>query len=132
MNRLDIAGRHAVVTGGASGIGLAVAEALIAEGMKVLLADIDAPKLRDVERHVTLLVAALEGATVYEMATTGLVSGTRYTGMQEEKIASLLRPKLEGKTGALGLERSIERVRSCGVLKDARAAELSAALAKVK
>ena len=49
-----------------------------------------------------------------------------------EEIASLLRPKLQGKTGALGLERSIERVRSCGLLKEARGAELSAALAKLK
>ena len=37
------AGNVAVITGGASGIGLAVAEAMIAEGMKVLLAEV--PKL---------------------------------------------------------------------------------------
>ena len=43
----------AVITGGASGIGLAVAEALIAQGMSVVLADIDAPKLRDVEARLT-------------------------------------------------------------------------------
>jgi aminopeptidase N len=49
-----------------------------------------------------------------------------------DEITALLRPKLQGKTGALGLERSIERVRSCGVLKDARGAELSAVLAQVK
>ncbi len=46
-------GNVAVITGGASGIGLAVAEAMIAEGMSVLLADIDAPKLRDVEARLT-------------------------------------------------------------------------------
>jgi NAD(P)-dependent dehydrogenase (short-subunit alcohol dehydrogenase family) len=46
-------GNVAVITGGASGIGLAVAEALIAEGMRVVLADIDAPKLRDVEARLT-------------------------------------------------------------------------------
>ena len=46
-------GNVAVITGGASGIGLAVAEAFIARGMKVLLADIDAPKLRDVEARLT-------------------------------------------------------------------------------
>jgi NAD(P)-dependent dehydrogenase (short-subunit alcohol dehydrogenase family) len=46
-------GHIGVITGGASGIGLAVAEALIAEGMKVVLADIDAPKLRDVEARLT-------------------------------------------------------------------------------
>lgn len=46
-------GHVGVITGGASGIGLAVAEALIAEGMSVVLADIDAPKLRDVEARLT-------------------------------------------------------------------------------
>jgi len=48
-----VPGNVAVSTGGASGIGLAVAEALIAEGMSVVLADIDAPKLRDVEARLT-------------------------------------------------------------------------------
>jgi NAD(P)-dependent dehydrogenase (short-subunit alcohol dehydrogenase family) len=46
-------GNVAVITGGASGIGLAVAEALVAEGMSVVLADIDAPKLRDVEARLS-------------------------------------------------------------------------------
>lgn len=54
--------RVAVVTGAASGIGLAVAEALIAEGMSVVLADIDAPKLRDVEARL-----AEDGASVATM-----------------------------------------------------------------
>lgn len=55
-------GNVAVITGGASGIGLAVAEAMIGEGMKVLLADIDAPKLRDVEARLSE-----SGATVATM-----------------------------------------------------------------
>lgn len=46
-------GHVAVITGGASGIGLAVAESLIARGMKVVLADIDEPTLRDVEARLT-------------------------------------------------------------------------------
>jgi len=37
--------------------------------------------------------------------------------------------KFAGKSGALELERTIERVRSCGKLKDARGAELTAAVA---
>ncbi|MFM5925315.1 MAG: M1 family metallopeptidase [Novosphingobium sp.] len=61
----------------------------------------------------------------------GLVGGFCSTGRADE-IAALLRPKLAGKTGALELERTIERVRSCGMLKEARGAELSAALAKVR
>lgn len=40
----DIRGRTAFVTGGASGIGLAIAEALLAEGARVVLADIDGPR----------------------------------------------------------------------------------------
>jgi NAD(P)-dependent dehydrogenase (short-subunit alcohol dehydrogenase family) len=46
-------GNVAVITGGASGIGLALAERFIAEGMRVVLADIDAPQLRDVEARLT-------------------------------------------------------------------------------
>jgi NAD(P)-dependent dehydrogenase (short-subunit alcohol dehydrogenase family) len=39
-------GKVAVVTGAASGIGLALVEAFVAEGMRVVLADIDEPRLR--------------------------------------------------------------------------------------
>jgi len=46
-------GNVAVITGGASGIGLAMAERFISEGMSVLLADIDEPKVRDVESRLT-------------------------------------------------------------------------------
>jgi NAD(P)-dependent dehydrogenase (short-subunit alcohol dehydrogenase family) len=43
MERLE--GRTAVVTGAASGIGLGVVEALVAEGMRVVMADIDEEQL---------------------------------------------------------------------------------------
>ena len=42
MNQIDLQGRVAIVTGGAQGIGLAVAERFIASGAKVVLWDIDA------------------------------------------------------------------------------------------
>jgi len=41
MNQLDLKGRHAVVTGGASGLGLAIAERLIASGAGVTIWDRD-------------------------------------------------------------------------------------------
>jgi NAD(P)-dependent dehydrogenase (short-subunit alcohol dehydrogenase family) len=41
----DLAGKVAVVTGGASGIGRALVDALAGEGMKVVVADIEAPAL---------------------------------------------------------------------------------------
>ena len=37
MNQLDFAGRHAVVTGGAAGLGYGIAERLIASGGSVTL-----------------------------------------------------------------------------------------------
>lgn len=41
----DLQGRVAVVTGGASGIGFAMAERFAAEGMRVVLGDVEAPAL---------------------------------------------------------------------------------------
>jgi NAD(P)-dependent dehydrogenase (short-subunit alcohol dehydrogenase family) len=41
----ELAGRVAVVTGGASGIGQALARAFLGEGMKVVIADVEAPAL---------------------------------------------------------------------------------------
>ena len=43
----ELTGKVAVVTGGASGIGFGMAEAFAAEGMKVVLADIEADALAD-------------------------------------------------------------------------------------
>jgi 3-oxoacyl-[acyl-carrier protein] reductase len=45
MNKIDLAGRAAVVTGGARGIGRAIAERLLASGAKVVLWDRDAAAL---------------------------------------------------------------------------------------
>ena len=41
MNQIDLNGRHAVVTGGASGIGLAIAQRLVASGAAVTIWDRD-------------------------------------------------------------------------------------------
>jgi NAD(P)-dependent dehydrogenase (short-subunit alcohol dehydrogenase family) len=49
----DVGGKVAVITGGASGIGRAVAEKAAAEGMKVVLADIEEVALKEAERALT-------------------------------------------------------------------------------
>src|SRR4051812_44712747 len=49
----DLPGRVAVVTGAASGLGRAMAERFAAEGMRVVVSDIDATGLDDVARTLT-------------------------------------------------------------------------------
>jgi len=45
MNQIDLAGQHAVVTGGAQGIGFAIAKRLAASGAKITLWDMSADRL---------------------------------------------------------------------------------------
>ena len=45
MNQIDLAGRTVVITGGARGIGYAVAQRALASGAEVALWDIDAERL---------------------------------------------------------------------------------------
>ena len=49
MNQIDLKGRVAVITGGAQGIGLAVAERMLQSGASVVLWDIDAALLAQAE-----------------------------------------------------------------------------------
>lgn len=50
--QLDLKGKVAVVTGGASGIGLAICQALCAEGAHVMVADIDGARAEQVARDL--------------------------------------------------------------------------------
>jgi NAD(P)-dependent dehydrogenase (short-subunit alcohol dehydrogenase family) len=52
MNKLDLEGRNAVVTGGASGLGFAIAARLITSGAKVVIWDLDAEAARDAAKQV--------------------------------------------------------------------------------
>jgi 3-oxoacyl-[acyl-carrier protein] reductase len=55
MNQIDLKGRVAVITGGAQGIGYAVAERMLASGASVVLWDIDAARLNDAETALARL-----------------------------------------------------------------------------
>ncbi len=52
MNQIDLKNRHAVVTGGAQGIGFAIAQRLVASGASVSLWDRDADLLNVVQKRL--------------------------------------------------------------------------------
>ena len=58
MRRLE--GRVAIVTGGASGLGLAVARQMVAEGAAVVIADLDAARARAAAEELGACAAAVE------------------------------------------------------------------------
>jgi len=55
MNQIDLQGRVAVITGGAQGIGYAVAERMLSSGASVALWDIDAARLHAAETALSRL-----------------------------------------------------------------------------
>ncbi len=55
MNQIDLAGRTAVVTGGAQGIGYAIAERMLLSGAAVVLWDADAARLAEAEAALSAL-----------------------------------------------------------------------------
>ena len=59
MNQLDLAGRHAVVTGGATGLGFAIAQRLLASHATVTLWDINAAALDIAKTQLGATVSAL-------------------------------------------------------------------------
>lgn len=96
MNSIDLNGRVAVVTGGAQGIGYAVAERMLLSGASVVLWDVDAPLLQQarealaalgsVDAHTVELTdeLAVEAATGAVLRTHGhvdiLVNNAGITG----------------------------------------------------
>lgn len=98
----DLAGRVAVVTGGASGIGYAMAERFLAEGMSVMLADVEEAALKDA--LATLGEAASAAAngspsphaangSAAPQATNGSPPGQAANGSVAPETATISQPK---------------------------------------
>ena len=67
MNTQELVGKVAIVTGGAGGIGRASVEALVAEGAKVVIADVDAEAGEQLAAHLGD-VAAFHPTDVSDLA----------------------------------------------------------------
>jgi 3-oxoacyl-[acyl-carrier protein] reductase len=73
MNQIDLAGRHAVVTGGAQGLGFAMAKRFIGSGARVTLWDLDEQRL---EAALNELGEKATGVAV-DVADQAAVEGAR-------------------------------------------------------
>ncbi len=79
----DLAGKTAFITGGASGIGFAMAQAFVAEGMNVAIADIDGDALASAAETLRGSNARVEA---YELDVT---NRNQYAGVAEQVESDL-------------------------------------------
>jgi len=79
LNRIELQDRVAVITGGAQGIGLAVAERFVASGAKVVLWDIDAALLAKAQSKLgaaaTTALVELTDAAAVDAAAQAVLAG---------------------------------------------------------
>jgi 3-oxoacyl-[acyl-carrier protein] reductase len=80
MNQIDLKGRHAVVTGGAQGIGLAIATRLLLSGASITLWDKDGEQLEKV---------------VSDLGKSGTVSGETVDITNAEGVAAAVESTLK-------------------------------------
>lgn len=80
MNQIDLAGRVAVITGGARGIGFAAASRMLASGATVVLWDIDAAALKEAKADLTVNAAKVDPGSK-DMVSTDVVELTCETSV---------------------------------------------------
>jgi aminopeptidase N len=71
-------------------------------------------------------------AGIFAASRLSQVLGGQCSVEAADAMTKDFRPKMAGLTGQLELDRSIERVRSCGMLKNARAKEVSKEISELK
>src|SRR5437870_5777632 len=103
MNRIDLQGKKAVVTGGARGIGYAIAERLLASGANCSLWDRDSARLEQAEKGLTAagrVHTAIVDITKSESADAAAESTFKHFGgidilVNNAGIAGVTRPTWE-------------------------------------
>lgn len=85
----ELGGRVAVVTGGASGIGRAMAEQFLGEGMKVVIADVEAPALEATVDELQAKGGDVAGV-VTDVASYESVAALRDQAIERHGVVHLL------------------------------------------
>jgi len=87
MNQLDMKGRHAVITGGATGLGYAIAQRMLASGASVTLWDRDTQALG---KACAELGSQAHGVAVDVAEHASVVAAVRQTLVQSSAIDALV------------------------------------------
>ena len=87
MNQLDFKGRHAIVTGGATGLGYAIAERLVASGGTVTIWDRDAATM---QRAVAQLGSAAQAVEVDVSRHASVLQAVEATRKQAARVDALV------------------------------------------
>ncbi len=77
MNRYDLGGRVAVITGGARGIGLAVAKRMRASGATVVLWDLLVERLAEADQIAAMIVWMASDECSFTVGSAFDISGGR-------------------------------------------------------
>jgi 2-dehydro-3-deoxy-L-rhamnonate dehydrogenase (NAD+) len=88
MNRIDLAGRVAIVTGGARGIGFAVAARFAASGAKVALWDIDGQHAETAAQEIAGAIARQVDVTDAAAVATAVAESESRLGPTDILVAS--------------------------------------------
>ena len=87
MNQIDLSGQTAVVTGGAQGLGFAIARRIVASGAKVSLWDLDAAEL---QKATADLGAAAKSVTIDITDVQAVIDAAAETEAQSGPISILV------------------------------------------
>jgi 3-oxoacyl-[acyl-carrier protein] reductase len=90
MNQLDLKGRHAIVTGGAAGLGLAITQRFLASGAQVTWWDRDAATMAAAQQALGALAGKVQTVVVDVSEHASVVDAVRQTVASRPVVYALV------------------------------------------
>ncbi len=90
MNQLDLNGRHAIVTGGAAGLGLAITQRFLASGAQVTWWDRDAATMASAQKALGALAGKVQTVLVDVSEHASVVDAVRQTVASRPQVDALV------------------------------------------
>ena len=90
MNQLDLNGRHAIVTGGAAGLGLAITQRFLSSGAQVTWWDRDAATMASAQKALGALAGKVQTVVVDVSEHSSVVDAVRQTVASRPQVDALV------------------------------------------